>query len=381
MNEKNYLLISGDFVKTGGMDRANFALASYLSGRGHDVHLVAHRAGSELLRRPNVTLHRVPKPLNSYLLGQPVLSRAGRRCAARLGARGGRVVVNGGNCRWGDVNWVHYLSVLDVSASAGGIGRRVHKYLSHRLNTREDRAALTMARVIVTTCERNKRDLVEWLGIPAERVHVIYYGTDPDVFRPAGPGERAALRERLGWPQDRPMVAFVGALGDRRKGFDTLFEAWQALCGDLGWDADLVVVGAGAELPAWRQRAAAAGLAARIHFLGFRRDVPDLFRACDAHVIPTRYEPYSLVTQEALCCGLPAFVTRTAGIAERYPAGLQELLIPDPEDAPGLADRLRQWRGRAGPYAEAVAPFAEQLRGTTWDHMAEQFRRVVEESE
>jgi glycosyltransferase involved in cell wall biosynthesis len=362
------------------MDRANFALASYLARRGHDVHLVAYRAGSELLQRPNLTLHRVPKPLNSYLLGHLLLSLAGRRWASRIGGRGCRVVVNGGNCRWGDVNWLHYLGVLDVSRSAGGISRRVHKSLSYRLYTHEDRAALRIARVIITTCERNKRDLIEWLGMPAERVHTVFYGTDPEVFHPAGPAERAALRERFGWPEDRPLVAFVGALGDRRKGFDTLFQAWQTLCRDAGWDADLVVVGAGAELPAWKQRAAAAGIAPRIHFLGFRRDVPDLFRACDAHVMPTRYEPYSLVTQEALCCGLPALITRTAGIAERYPTELQDLLIPDPEDASDLADRLRAWRGRAAPLAAAIAPFSEHLRATTWDDMAEQFVRVVEQS-
>src|SRR6185437_5965025 len=121
---------------------------------------------------------------------------------------------------------------------------------------------------------------------------------------------------------------------------------------------------------------AAAGLAPRIHFLGFRRDVPDLFRACDAHAIPTRYEPYSLVTQEALCCGIPALVTRTAGIAERYPDGLQHLLIDDPEDATDLARLLRSWRARAGECAAAVAPFSEQLRGSTWDHMAERFTQV-----
>jgi len=41
------------------------------------------------------------------------------------------------------------------------------------------------------------------------------------------------------------------------------------------------------------------------------------------------------VTQEALCCGLPAFVTRTAGIAERFEGDLADaLLIPDPDDAP-----------------------------------------------
>jgi len=373
-----YLLVSGDFVKTGGMDRANYALASHLARRGDEVHLVAYRAGEDLLQHENLTLHQVTKPLGSYLLGHPVLGWAGRSWAARLGKGGGRVVVNGGNCRWGDVNWLHHLNVLDHPNASGGIGRRVHRKLGYWLYSREDRAALEMARVIVTTCERNKQDLVNWLGIDPARVKVVYYGTDPEVFRPAVPGEREALRDRFGWPQDRLMLSFVGALGDRRKGFDTLFGAWSRLCQDPNWEADLVVAGTGAELPAWQERAKAAGLASRIHFLGFRRDIPDIFRACDAHVLPSRYEGYSLVTQEALCCGQPAFITRTAGIAERFPDELQTLLIPDPDDADDLADRLRAWQSEAGRMAPAVKGFSEQLRASTWDQMAQSFMAIVE---
>ena len=377
---KRFLLVSGDFVKTGGMDRANYALASHLARQGHEVHLVAYRAGDDLVRQPNLRLHRVRKPLGSYLLGHPVLGRAGRAWARRVGGAGGRVVVNGGNCRWGDVNWLHHLNVLDAPNASGGLARRLHRRLGYWLYSRDDRAALRMARLIVTTCERNKRDLLEWLGIPAERVRVVYYGTDPEVFRPAAAGEREALRARFGWPADRPIVAFVGALGDRRKGFDTLLAAWETLCRDPGWDADLVVAGTGAELPAWQARAVDAGLGERIRFLGFRRDVPDLFRACDAHVLPSRYEGYSLVTQEALCCGRPAFVTRTAGIAERFPAALRDLLIPDPDDPADLADRLRRWRAGSDRLAPALADFSGQLRASTWDHMAERFAAIVEEA-
>jgi glycosyltransferase involved in cell wall biosynthesis len=133
-------------------------------------------------------------------------------------------------------------------------------------------------------------------------------------------------------------------------------------------------------LPAWKERAEAAGIAARIRFLGFRRDVPDVFRACDAHVLPSRYEGYSLVTQEALCCGLPAFITRTAGIAERFPAPLQDLLIPDPDDAPGLAERLKSWRGGGDRLAPALASFSALLRSSTWDDMAAQFLSIVDEA-
>jgi glycosyltransferase involved in cell wall biosynthesis len=187
---------------------------------------------------------------------------------------------------------------------------------------------------------------------------------------PSAPGPA-----RLGWDDQRPTLAFVGALGDRRKGFDTLFEAWCRLVRDPGWDARLAVVGAGAALGYWRK--AAAALAGSISFLGFRRDVSVILQACDALVSPVRYEAYGLSVQEAICCGLPAFVTRSAGVAERYPAELAELLIPDPDDAADLADRLRRWRSRADGAPAALAAFSERLRATTWDDMAERFTRTV----
>ena len=375
---RTFTLVSGDFVKTAGMDRANYALGSYLLDRGDRVHFAAYRLDPKLEEHSNSVFHRVKKPLNSYLLGHPVLSYHGRRLARRTAAQGARVVVNGGNCRFGDVNWLHHLNVLDLPRTSGRLHRRAHRHLAYRLYVQEDRAALKLARLIITTCERNKADLLDWMDIPAERVHTVYYGTDPAVFHPPGPGERESIRERLGWPQDLPVVAFVGALGDLRKGFDTLFKAWTELCRDPGWDARLVVAGAGAELPAWKQRAADAGLAGRVEFLGFRRDVPDVMRAIDAHVLPSRYEGYSLVTQEALCCGAPAFITRTAGIAERYPETLHDLLIPDPEDASDLAARLRRWRDGLPSSRAAVAGFSGQLRSTTWDDMAARFVAIVE---
>ncbi|MDK2408773.1 MULTISPECIES: glycosyltransferase family 4 protein [Aphanizomenonaceae] len=50
------------------------------------------------------------------------------------------------------------------------------------------------------------------------------------------------------------IVTFIGALGDQLKGFDTLFTAWQQLCKSSDWNANLVVIGVGAELPLWKNR-------------------------------------------------------------------------------------------------------------------------------
>ncbi len=375
-----YLLVTGDFVRTGGMDRANFALADYLARQGKQVHLVAYRVAPELLAYPNVTFHRVPKVANSYLLSAPLLDWVGRFQARRVTAAGGRVLVNGGNCLWGDVNWVHYVHAAYKPENRTGLLQKIKGEVSYGASLKGERRALQSARLIIANSERTKGDIIEKLGIPEKRVNRIYYGIDAKTFYPATTQERTKLRQGLGWYGEKPIVVFIGALGDRRKGFDTLFAAWERLCADPDWDADLVTIGVGAELPQWQRRAAEASIASRIHFLGFRLDVPELLRASDCLVAPTRYEAYGLVVHEALCCSLPALVSATAGVAERYPEHLRGLLLPDPTDAEDLMGRLRKWREAIYSYKEAIASFSEVLREYAWDDMAKIILETMEAS-
>jgi glycosyltransferase involved in cell wall biosynthesis len=378
---RSWLLVTGDFTPLGGMDCANYALARHLAGReGHEVHLVTHRAWDDLAGRPNVRVHRVARPRGSHLLGMPLLARAGRHWARRLAPGGTRVVVNGGNCAWDDVNWVHYVHAAWAPGADGGPARWAKAAGAHGYFRATERARVRRARWVVANSERTRAELIGRLGVPAGRVHTVYYGVDPGRFRPPTAAERAAARDRLGWGgDDRPAVAFVGALGDRRKGFDTLFAAWRGLAGRPSWDARLVVLGAGARLASWRGRAEAAGLGEAIRFLGFRADVPAVLAACDLLVSPARYEPYGLNVHEALCCGLPALVSAAAGVAERYPPGLHApLLLPEPEDAAGLARRLRAWRDDPETLRAAVAPLGRALRARTWDDCAAEIIRIVD---
>ncbi|MEA5581263.1 glycosyltransferase family 4 protein [Nodularia harveyana UHCC-0300] len=373
---KSYLLVTGDFVKTGGMDRANFALAEYLAREGEQVHLAAHRVANELLAFPNVTFHRVTKLGNSDLLSSPLLNRMGRNLAQRLVANGARVLVNGGNCQWPDVNWVHYVHAAYQPDNQAGLLRQFKAYVARRMFLESEKQALKSARVIIVNSNRTKQVLMEKLAIPEQKLHTVYYGIDPQVFYPPTPEQRIALRQQLGWAEDKAIVVFIGALGDRRKGFDTLFTAWQKLCTSPDWNADLVVIGAGAELREWQSRADIAGIS-NIHFLGFRPDVPKLLQAADCLVAPTRYEAYGLGVHEALCCGIPALVSANAGVAERYPPQLQDLLLPNPEDAVDLVARLQKWRREKDYYSNLVSSLTQELRVYTWDDMAKAIKQLI----
>jgi glycosyltransferase involved in cell wall biosynthesis len=363
------------------MNQPNYEFARYLANEGFETHLVAYRVAEDLARHARVVFHRVVKPADSYFLAQPLMKVIGRRWARAVAARGGRGIVNGTVCDWDDVNWVHHVQAVFSPQIAAGAMRRVKNRLQHRIDIATERRILPRARVAITNSERTRREIIDRLGSPADRVRTVYLGIDSSLFRPPSADERAASRARLGVPEGRPLLAFVGALGDSRKGFDTLFRAWAGLCAQADWDADLIVVGAGGELGVWKQRAGESRMGARMKFLDFDRAETFIARTlwgCDALVLPSRYEGYGRPVQEALCCGLPALVSTASGIAEQYPANLSELLIPDPDDAENLSARLRRWRSTSDLWRERVQPLGAALRQHTWRRMAEQMVGVIE---
>jgi glycosyltransferase involved in cell wall biosynthesis len=378
VSSETYAIVTGDFVRTGGMDAPNFALASYLARSGRTVHLVGYRAEQELARNPNVTFHRVPKPAGAYALGAPLLGGHGLWRAAGVAARRGKVIVNGGNCPFPGVNWVHYVHAAFAPVAVGRDWRRAKIEALHRVSVATERVALRAARHVVANSERTRRDVIERVGVAEDRVSTAYYGVDASRFHAASDEERVAARRSFGWRDGIPHVAFVGALGDRRKGFDVLYDAWRTLCASPSWDVVLVVVGTGAELPAWRARAIDDGLAGRVLFMGFREDVPRVLAACDALVAPARYEAYGAGVHEALCCALPSLVTATAGVAERYPDELRPLLLEDPESADDLVAALLRWRERAAEWRMKVGAWSVELRAWSWDDMARKIASICD---
>ena len=372
-----WLLASGDFVPSGGMDTANYAFASFLARRDNgEVHIVAHRVAEDLAARPGVHVHRVPRPFGVQSLGEPLLSSAATRHARQVRASGGHVMANGGNVDAGDVTWAHYVHAA-YEPSAAGLLNSALVSTRHRHYVAAERRALTQARVIVCNSERTVNDVVAHVGVDPKQVRRVYYGVDATRFRDAG--ESSGPKGRLGYPESVPLVLFVGALGDRRKGFDTLFDAWCEVCRRPDWDARLLVAGTGAELPVWQAKTArTASISDRIVFLGYRHDMPSLMAAADVVVHPARYEAYGLAVHEALCSGVPAIVSASAGVAERLPDDLRGLLLHDVESAAELAARLVDWRSNRVGFRQQTVRFGARLRERSWDDMS---RDIVQVSE
>jgi len=289
------------------MDRANLALAQYLakSNDKSKVHLVGHRISESLLQFPNIKFHKVPKPLHSNWLGEPLLNLYGKSVALKLNPP--CVIVNGGNCRTNQtsINWIHYVhgawNPSTVSTRKSSLISHSKQRISHQSALRHERIALSQSPLMIANSHVTKLQIVNIYQVDPARIKVVYYGTDSEEFSPVTSEERDSARIELNLDHNRPVIVFVGALSDSRKGFDILYDAWESVGRQSGWDGELIVVGSG-KLVSYYEALQRSGTGPKgIRFLGFRNDVRKILAASDLLVSPARYEAYGLNVHESLC--------------------------------------------------------------------------------
>ena len=317
-----------------------------------------------------------------HLLGSVLLNRAGRNVARSLRAERAHVIINGGNCHWPGVNWVHYVHAAYRPGRQGVPWLyRIKNRVENFVNCRAERRIFKQSPLLIANSERTKQDLIAHCAVPPKAIQVVYLGMDTAAFRRASQDERLEKRRQLNLTKTDRLILFVGALGlDQRKGIDTLLSSLRFLSSSLARQTTLLVAGPG-KLEFWRKFSAAQGHLARVILLGAREDVSDLMAAADLMVSPTRYESYGMAVHEALCRGLPAIVAKAAGVAERFTEDLAELLLPNPDDAVELARRIECFFGEGLRLQPAIDALGGRLLNWSWTDMAAQMSQLIEEND
>ena len=126
----------------------------------------------------------------------------------------------------------------------------------------------------------------------------MYNGLDRQRFHPLAADAAAALRRRLGAPEDGAVVLFVGS-GFERKGLTYLLQAFGSLTDKA---SHLWVVGKG-QIAFYQRLAERLGVAHRVKFWGPVTETAPFYQAATVLALPTLYDPCSNVVLEALACG------------------------------------------------------------------------------
>ena len=169
------------------------------------------------------------------------------------------------------------------------------------------------------------------IGIDPAKIAIHYTGIDGARF---SPGDRAAARAAIG-QQNAPTILTVGAL-IARKGQALVIEALPALPAVHYW-----LAGAGEEEGRYRALAQKLGVESRIHFLGpvAHADLPQLYRAADAVVMPSVSEGLANAWVEALACGTPIVISDAGGAAELVTSPVAGRIVERTPDA--IAEAVR----------------------------------------
>ncbi len=224
---------------------------------------------------------------------------------------------------------------------------------------------------IVAVSRMVREHLERFHGVAPDRVRVIPNAIDAGRLAVADPSAaRAAVRARLGL-EETDLAALFVAHNFRLKGLPALLEALarRSAANPSARPVHLLVCGGGKVEP-MRRLVDRLGLGATVHLVGFAPEVRDYFHAADFFVLPSYYDPCSLVVFEALACGLPVITTRRNGAGEIITEGREGFVIPEPDDHPAMIAALE--RMTDDPARRAMSEAAEELgRAQSFDlHVA-----------
>ena len=251
--------------------------------------------------------------------------------------------------------------------SPNDVGRRTARFLSRRF-----------ARVLAVS-KIMARFLVE-AGTDPDKVHVVYNAVDAAAIR-----QRAELPPKplphkpphsvvfvhigeLTWHKKAQHLS-IGALA--RLPRETQTQLW--ICGDIPDTGDR------AYLDQLKQQVTELDLLDRVHFLGWRDDVPSIVKASDVCVLPSRdhSESFGMVLAEAMAQGKPCIGSNMGGIPEVIDDRVTGLVCEPTEESLAEAmtqmlesPHMRQSMGEAGrlrvesafSLPRQVAEFADAFR-------------------
>jgi glycosyltransferase involved in cell wall biosynthesis len=171
------------------------------------------------------------------------------------------------------------------------------------------------------------------LRLPREKLVVIPNGIDLDKYPAGHPADLRAL----GVPPGRRVIVFVGRL-EPQKGVQWLIQSAALWLARLP-DCDLLLIGEGPFRPSLEAAARAAGFADRVHFAGWRADVPEILAAGSLLVLPSAWEGMPNVVLEAMASRLPVLASDVEGVRELLGPAAARQTVPY-GDTPSLCDKI-----------------------------------------
>jgi glycosyltransferase involved in cell wall biosynthesis len=340
-------------LNVGGPSIQAITLAERLNDRGFETLLVHGQLGTGegdmryLLSDPRVTISYVPslrRPIAP--LHEPIAFAAVYRLLCRFKP----AIVHTHMAKAGTIGRLA-AALYNRTVGRGQPARILHTYHGHVLEgyfsprtaqvfIATERKLARLSDAIVAIAPRVRDELVRQYRIGRlDQYHVVPLGFDLSAFAAIDDAARVRARDSLAIPEHAPVVTTVGRL-TAIKQHDLLLEA-AALIASRHPTAVFLIAGDG-ELRASLERLAAdRGIANRVRFLGWRRDLTTIYAGTDVFLLTSRNEGTPVALIESLASGVPGVSTNVGGVADVIVSDDIGLLAPF-GDAPALADSVHQ---------------------------------------
>jgi glycosyltransferase involved in cell wall biosynthesis len=332
MSKPNVLQLGHGFIE-GGSERQLIQMASLLRDSGEfNVHVAALRGGGVL--RPEIERLQIPVidfPLTSFYNSSMVQQT--RRFVSYL--------------KQHDIRIVHshdfYSNIFGMTAAslAGVRGRIASK--RETTGTRSlaqrtaERGAFKLAHSVVANAGAVKEHLIG-LGVPGDKIAVIYNGLDLTRFQLNGDAGAALQRLNLEALRERPVVTMVANFEYRVKGQPMLLRAAQRVKTEVP-QARFVFAGEGRFRAETEKLAGELGLTESCLFIGRCASVPDLLAASDVCVLSSEAEGFSNSILEYMAASRAVVATNVGGASEAIIEGETGHLVNAGDDR-AMAERL-----------------------------------------
>ncbi|MDQ1344188.1 MAG: hypothetical protein QG650_908 [Patescibacteria group bacterium] len=248
-------------------------------------------------------------------------------------------------------------------------GRKMKSSLHRFAYSTTIRSIARRAEKIFSVSAHTKKDLVEILDIPEDKIAVVHNGVDHGRFEAEISEERVAkVKKSLGI--EGKYFLYTGVFREH-KNLVRLVEAFATIAEKYP-ETNLVL--AGKEDPGYRDVRDAVvrlGLSGRVRLPGFvdNADIAPLYRGAEAYVFPSLYEGFGLPVIEAMAAGLPVLCSKGSSLTEV--AGEGNAVFFDPLRIDDIASAMDAFLSHPEKRGPLIQKGLERAKKFSWERTGE----------
>ncbi len=247
-----------------------------------------------------------------------------------------------------------------------------YNYLDRKIYTGKHKAACEKSDLIIAISEQTKEDIINFLGIDAQKIRLVYQGCDAQFYQEPTELEKQNVRALYRLPEK--YVLYVGTV-ESRKNLATLVKALPLLPADI----KLVVVGREtAYATTVKEEVAEQHLTNRVVFLNAVafNHLPAIYRQAQVFCLPSLFEGFGIPVLEAINSHLPVVTSNISSLPE---AGGKGQLYVDPTNEQEIAAAINRVLTDEALRKKMIAAGLEHAKFFREEHIAKNIWNVYKE--